>query len=68
MRPCSFLGNIRERLSIIASPEAGVTGGGIYDALLGPCASKAGAETIHTWNVKHFRPLGPNIAGRVVTP
>jgi hypothetical protein len=38
MRPCSFLGNILERLSIVASPEAGVTGGGIYDALLEHCA------------------------------
>jgi predicted nucleic acid-binding protein len=75
-----FLGNIRERLSLIAltgeeyfkameaSAAAGVTGGGIYDALLGHCALKAGAETIYTWNMKHFKRLGPDIAGRVTTP
>jgi predicted nucleic acid-binding protein len=75
-----FLGSIRERLSIVAlsdeeyvealeaSSALGVTGGGIYDALLGHCAIKAGAETIYTWNVKHFKRLGPDIAGRVTTP
>jgi predicted nucleic acid-binding protein len=75
-----FLGNIRERLSLIAltgeeyfkameaSAAAGVTGGGIYDALLGHCALKAGAETIYTWNVKHFKRLGSDIGGRVTTP
>ena len=46
----------------------GVTGGGIYDALLGHCALKAKAEIIYTWNVKHFKRLGPEIAGRVTTP
>jgi predicted nucleic acid-binding protein len=56
-----FLGNIRERLSIIALTDreyfkalealagAGITGGGIYDGTLGHCALKAGAETIYTW-------------------
>jgi len=75
-----FLGNIRERLTIVAltdkeyfktieaSVAAGVAGGGIYDALLGACALKAGAETIYTWNVKHFKRLGTDIAGRVATP
>ena len=75
-----FLSNIRERMSIItltekeyfkaveASAAVGVTGGGIYDALLGHCALKAEAETIYTWNVKHFKRLGPEIAGRVATP
>jgi hypothetical protein len=47
---------------------AGVTGGGIYDAVLGHCALKAGAGTIYTWNVKHFNRLGPEIARRVATP
>jgi predicted nucleic acid-binding protein len=75
-----FLGNIRERLSIVTltdkeyfkamevSAAVGVIGGGIYDAVLGHCALKAGAETIYTWNAKHFRRLGPEIAGRVKTP
>jgi predicted nucleic acid-binding protein len=75
-----FLGNIRERLTIVALDEeeyfeaveataaAGVTSGGIYDAVLGQCALKAAAKTIYTWNVKHFKRLPPAIAGRVTTP
>jgi len=75
-----FLDSVRARLSIIemtaeeclkaleASAALGVTGGGIYDALLGHCALKAKAEVIYTWNVKHFKRLGPEIAGRVSTP
>ncbi len=75
-----FLSNIRERMSIVtltdkeyfkaveASAAAGVTGGGIYDALLGHCALKAEAEAIYAWNLKHFKRLGPEIAGRVATP
>jgi predicted nucleic acid-binding protein len=75
-----FLGSIRERLSIVAltdqeyfkaleaSAALGVTGGGIYDALLGHCALKTRAEVIYTWNVKHFERLGQEIARRVKTP
>ena len=75
-----FLGNIRDRVSLVAltdeeyfrlmdaSAPAGVAGGGIYDAVLGQCALKAGAKTIYTWNVKHFKRLGPEIAKRVTTP
>ncbi len=75
-----FLGNVRERLGVVAltdreyfkaveaSAGAGVVGGGIYDALLAQCALKSGAEKIYTGNVKHFRRLGADIAGRVVTP
>jgi predicted nucleic acid-binding protein len=43
-------------------------GGGVYDAILGRCALKARAEVIYTWNEKHFRRLGPEIAGRVAAP
>jgi predicted nucleic acid-binding protein len=75
-----FLGNIRERVSIVALTDreyfkaleaaagSGVTSGGIYDGLLAHCALKAGAETIYTWNVKHFKRLGAEIAGKVATP
>lgn len=75
-----FLGNVRDRLTIVALDQdeyfraveaasaAGATGGGIYDAILAHCALKAKAEVIYTWNVKHFKRLGPNIAGRVETP
>lgn len=75
-----FLSSIRERLTIVtlskdgyfkaleSSAAAGVAGGSIYDALLAHCALKAGAETIYTWNIKHFKRLGTEIARLVTTP
>ena len=75
-----FLGNVCDRLTIVsleakeyvtaleAAAAAGVTGGGIYDAILGHCALKAKAESIYTWNVRHFARLGNEIATRVKTP
>jgi predicted nucleic acid-binding protein len=75
-----FLGNVREHLGIVTldaeeyfqtvegAAAVGVIGGGIYDAILGQCALKAKAQRIYTWNVKHFKRLGPDIASRVTTP
>jgi predicted nucleic acid-binding protein len=75
-----FLASIRERLTLIALDDAeyftaieeasvlGVVGGSIYDAILASCAIKARAETIYTWNVKHYRLLGAKVAARVRTP
>jgi len=75
-----FLGNIRERLTMVAltadeyasaieaAAANGIVGGGIYDALIAHCALKAGAQTIYTWNVKHFKRLGADVAKRVSTP
>jgi predicted nucleic acid-binding protein len=75
-----FLADVRNRLATVtlnadeyakAIEEAaalGIAGGGIYDALLGHCALKVKAETIYTWNVKHFDRLGPEIRKRVKTP
>ena len=75
-----FLGTLRERLTIIPLDEteyysaiseaaaAGIVGGAIHDALLVKCAAKAKAEVIYTWNVNHFRRLGPDVARRVRTP
>jgi predicted nucleic acid-binding protein len=75
-----FIGSIRERLSIVgmsgdeyahaltASATAGVVGGGIYDALLAHCALKAKAETIYTWNVRHYSLCGPAVIQRLRTP
>jgi hypothetical protein len=34
--------------------------------IIGRCAVKAKAETIYTWNVKHFNRL--DVASRVKTP
>jgi predicted nucleic acid-binding protein len=75
-----FLADVRERLTIVALDEEeyfqvlenasanGVSGGAIYDAIAARCALKARAETICTWNVKHFSRLGPEVAARVKTP
>jgi predicted nucleic acid-binding protein len=43
-------------------------GGIIYDALILACARKVHAEKIYTWNVKHFKLVAPDLAGRIVTP
>ena len=40
----------------------------IYDALLLQCARKVNAETIYTWNVRHFQRLAPDLAERIRTP
>ena len=75
-----FLGDVRERLTIVslddkeyfkaleASSALGIAGGAIYDALLAHCALKAKAQVIYTWNAKDFMRLGPEIAGRVKAP
>ncbi len=48
--------------------ERRITGGRIYDALLLRCAVKAKAETIYTWNLKHFQNILPDLAGKIQTP
>jgi predicted nucleic acid-binding protein len=75
-----FIDDIRERLTIVGLTvdesaktlrtfaELGVVGGAIYDALLAACAMKAHAETLFTWNVRHYARLGPRIAPLLQTP
>ncbi len=75
-----FLEEIRQRLAVVALDEEeyyaaieqasalGVIGGTIYDALLARCALKARADTIYTWNVKHFQQFGPEVTRRLKTP
>ena len=75
-----ILDQIRERLTIITLDEEdyysaiafavaqGIVGGTIYDVLLAKCALKANATIIYTWDVDHFRRLGPEVARRVRTP
>lgn len=75
-----FLEEIRQHLTIVAIGEEeyyaaiqqasalGVVGGTIFDALLARCALKARADTIYTWNVKHFQQLGPEVTRRLETP
>jgi predicted nucleic acid-binding protein len=75
-----FLGDVRERLTLVTLDEheyfsvletasgSGVSGGAVYDALLARCALKVNAETIFTWNVKHFTRLGAAVESRIKTP
>ena len=75
-----FIGNIRERLSVIglsgdeyaqaleASAARGIVGGTIYDAMLAHCALQAQAEIIYTWNARHYALCGPEIGARLRTP
>jgi predicted nucleic acid-binding protein len=75
-----FIKDLRDRLTFVAlgeqeyfetleaSAAARLSSGAIYDSLLGHCALKGRAETIYTWNTKHFLRLPAPIAGRVKTP
>jgi len=74
------LDDIRERLTVIAlDPEEyrsaigdaaaeDILGGTVYDALIARCALKSKAAVIYTWNLKHFRLVGPEVARRARTP
>jgi len=75
-----FIGSILERVSIIAlngdeyadalqsSSARGIVGGGIHDAMLANCALKAHAETIYSWNRRHYAQCGPEVTRRLSTP
>jgi predicted nucleic acid-binding protein len=75
-----FLGDIRERLSIVAldgdeyaesleqAASRGIVGGAIYDAMLAQCASKAKAEAIYSRNLRHYALCGDEITLRLRTP
>ena len=75
-----FIGNIRERLGVIAldgeeyaqaletSAALGIVGGSIYDAILAHCALKAQADILYTWNIRHYALCGPAVADRLRTP
>ena len=75
-----FIQETRNRLNVVALDELEyyaaieqlaerrITGGRIYDALLLHCAMKVKAETIYTWNLKHFQHLFPELSEKVKTP
>jgi predicted nucleic acid-binding protein len=75
-----FIASIRERLSIVAltgqeyadaleaSAARGIVGGAIYDAILAHCAIKAKAETIYTWNERHYSQCGSQVTHRLRNP
>ena len=75
-----FLNDVREHMTPIAldageytetieeAAHAGIAGGACYDAIVAKCALKAKAQTVYTWNTKHFHRLGAQIAARVSEP
>ena len=75
-----FIGSLCERLSLVsldgeeyakalgASASLGIVGGAIYDALLAHCALKAEADTIYSWNARHYAQCGPEVTRRLETP
>lgn len=75
-----FVQEVRDRLTIVALTDEEhystieqaaalqFISGRIYDALLLRCAAKVKAETIYTWNLKHFRAISPALARRIQTP
>jgi len=75
-----FLTDVRDRLTIVTLDDgeyfqllenasaSGISGGTVYYAILARCALKVEAETIYTWNVKHFSRLGADVASHVKTP
>jgi predicted nucleic acid-binding protein len=75
-----FLRDACERLTLITLDEkeyvkvledasvSRISGGATYDAIIARCALKAKAETIYTWNEKHFKRLGVDLASRVRAP
>ena len=75
-----FIQDVRERLAIVAlsaseyaealevASTRGIVGGGIYDAMLAHCAMKANAETIYTWNSRHYSLCGQEVVARLRSP
>ena len=75
-----FVEEIRKRLTMVSLDEdeyfeaignaaqRGFTSGRVYDALLLRCAAKAKAQTIFTWNLKHFRAIAPELGDRMQAP
>jgi predicted nucleic acid-binding protein len=75
-----FINDIRQRMTVISLSaddygdmlekftSIGIVGGAIYDALLAACALKAKAETLFTWNIRHYGQFGPDIMRILKTP
>jgi predicted nucleic acid-binding protein len=75
-----FVQEVRDRMTLVSLDEreyfdtiqrtatAGFTSGRVYDALLLRCAAKVKAQTIYTWNLKHFKAIAPEQAAQIRTP
>jgi predicted nucleic acid-binding protein len=47
---------------------SGIAGGTVYDALILACARKVQAETIYTFNLRHFQRIAPDLASIILEP
>jgi len=56
------------RDTIESCANHGWVGGRIYDSLHLCCARSAACERIHTFSVRHFRQLAPDLADRIGAP
>jgi predicted nucleic acid-binding protein len=75
-----FVEEVRDRLTLVSltseeyfaaiqrTAALGFTSGRVYDALLLACAAKVKAQTIYTWNLKHYQALAPELSARILTP
>jgi predicted nucleic acid-binding protein len=75
-----FVSDVRQRLSLVtlngdeytdalqSCATRGIVGGTVYDAMLGRCALKAQAQTIYTWNERHYAQCEPEVMRRLRTP
>jgi toxin FitB len=75
-----FINDIRERMTIVSLDadeygemlkkysSIGIVGGTIYDAFLATCALKAKAETLYSWNTRHYAQCGQDVMRILKTP
>jgi hypothetical protein len=54
--------------ALAESAALGITGGGVYDAMLAHCAMKAKTDNIYSWNSRHYAQCGPEVTRRLRTP
>ena len=68
-RMAIILLDVEEQHSVLREMAArGLSGGIVHDALILQCARKAGAKTIFTLNVRHFRMIAPDLTKRILEP
>jgi len=75
-----FVEEVRKRLTLVSlngeeyfaaiqkAAGDGFSGGRIYDALLLACAAKVKAQSIYTWNLKHYQAIAPELAAAIRNP
>ena len=75
-----FINDIRQRMTIVTLnadeygdmlqkyAPLGIVGGTIYDAFLATCALTSKAETLFSWNLRHYGQFGAEVTGILKTP